>query len=177
MSDPNDPDAPRSVVPFGLERAIAAIAIGAIFVISLGNTLVRYITNQSFAFTEEYSIFLVVVMTFAGTATAFALHRNIAVTFIRDAMPKRVADGFDIVAALASLLMFGLIAYYGGKLAYEEWFYGRDLRRSRQSCLDLHGLDAAPFGGRDGAYRGALGVGPSSSPPFHPRATAVTAPC
>ena len=123
MSDPNDPEAPTPLVPFGIERAIAAIAIGAIFVISLGNTVVRYVTNQSFAFTEEYSIFLVVVMTFAGTATAFALHRNIAVTFIRDAMPRRLADVSDIVAALASLLMFGLIAFYGGRLAYEEWFY------------------------------------------------------
>ncbi len=123
MSDRNDSDAPTPIVPFGIERAIAAVAIGAIFVISLGNTVVRYVTNQSFAFTEEYSIFLVVVMTFAGTATAFALHRNIAVTFIRDAMPRRLADVFDIVAALASLLMFGLIAFYGGRLAYEEWYY------------------------------------------------------
>lgn len=123
MADRPDPDAPRSPVPIAFERAIAAIAMAAIFLISITNTVVRYVTNQSFAFTEEYSIFLVVVMTFAGTATAFALHRNIAVTFVRDLMPARIGDLFDVLAALASLLMFGLVAFYGGRLAYEEWLY------------------------------------------------------
>lgn len=113
----------RSFVPIGFERGIAAIAMGAIFLISITNTVVRYITNSSFAFTEEYSIFLVVVMTFAGTATAFALHRNIAVTFIRDMMPRLVGLIFDNLNMLASITMFGLVAYYGGMLAYEEWLY------------------------------------------------------
>ena len=36
--------------------------------ITLGNVLTRYLTDQSFAWTEEISVFLIVVMTLAGAA-------------------------------------------------------------------------------------------------------------
>lgn len=111
------------IAPVTFERAVAGLAIGAVFLISISNTVVRYVTNASFAFTEEFSIFLVVVMTFAGTAIAFARRRNIAMTFFRDLTPGPVAAALDGLAALASFLMFALLVWYGGSMAYEEFIY------------------------------------------------------
>jgi hypothetical protein len=39
-------------------------------VITFANVLVRYFTNASFAFTEEFSVFLLVVLTLAGASAA-----------------------------------------------------------------------------------------------------------
>ncbi|HEY5322403.1 MAG TPA: TRAP transporter small permease, partial [Caldimonas sp.] len=40
----------------------------ALTLITLGNVLTRYLSDQSFAWTEEISVFLIVVMTLAGAA-------------------------------------------------------------------------------------------------------------
>ena len=40
--------------------------MAALCLITLGNVVARYLTNYSFAFTEEYSIALMVVVTMLG---------------------------------------------------------------------------------------------------------------
>lgn len=57
-------DRPR--IGTGVEEGIAAIAMALVCVITFANVLVRYFTNVYFAFTEEFSVFLLVVMTLAG---------------------------------------------------------------------------------------------------------------
>lgn len=111
-------------VPVSIERSIAGGAMAVIFLISITNTVVRYVTSASFAFTEEFSVFLMVVMTFAGASLAFALGENIRMTFLRDRLPFAGRRLFDIVALVASLFMFGLVAWYGGWLSYDEWYWG-----------------------------------------------------
>jgi hypothetical protein len=68
-------DRPR--IGTGVEEGIAAIAMALVCVITFANVLVRYFTNASFAFTEEFSVFLLVVMTLAGASAAFARNRHI----------------------------------------------------------------------------------------------------
>ena len=71
---PEKKDAPEDQprVPIKIEEACAALAMALICVITFANVLVRYFTNVSFAFTEEFSIFLMVVLTLFGAAAAFA---------------------------------------------------------------------------------------------------------
>ena len=45
-----------------IERTLATLAILIIGAISLVNVVVRYITGGSFAFTEEFSVFLLVLI-------------------------------------------------------------------------------------------------------------------
>ncbi len=66
-------DRPR--IGTGVEEGIAAVAMALVCVITFGNVLVRYFTNASFAFTEEFSVFLLVVLTLAGASAAFARNR------------------------------------------------------------------------------------------------------
>ena len=51
-----------------LEEWLGVACMVALTLITLGNVLTRYLTDQSFAWTEEISVFLIVVMTLAGAA-------------------------------------------------------------------------------------------------------------
>ncbi len=52
------------------ERWLGALSLIVISLISLGNVVTRYLTGGSFSFTEEFSVFLLVVLTFAGAGVA-----------------------------------------------------------------------------------------------------------
>ncbi|MBN2752015.1 MAG: TRAP transporter small permease [Rhodospirillaceae bacterium] len=97
--------------------------MGLICLISLANVVVRYTTDVSFAFTEEYSVFLLVFMTLIGSAVAFAGDGHIRITFLRDLLPVRFQRTADAFALLMSALLFVMILYYGAIFAYEEWLY------------------------------------------------------
>jgi len=51
-----------------LEEWLGVACMAALTLITLGNVLVRYLSDRSFAWTEEISVFLIVVMTLAGAA-------------------------------------------------------------------------------------------------------------
>ena len=119
---PTRPD-PRSPVPVTVERTIAAAAMALICIISFANVVVRYATNVSFAFTEEFSVVLLVILTFVGASAAFASDGHIAIGFIRDRLPRPLARLCRLLAYLASLSMFALILWYGGWLAYDEYLF------------------------------------------------------
>jgi TRAP-type C4-dicarboxylate transport system permease small subunit len=108
-------------VPVTLERAAAAIAMAAICVITFANVVVRYLTDVSFAFTEEYSIFLMVVMTLCGSAVAVAADRHIRITFVVERLPAPLRAFAALLAWTASLVMFALLVWLGFRFAYDEW--------------------------------------------------------
>ena len=59
-----------------------------ICLITFANVLVRYFTDESFAFTEEFSVFLMVVLTFVGTSAAFAKNSHIRMSFVVEKLPQ-----------------------------------------------------------------------------------------
>ena len=107
-----------------VEEALAALAMALICLISMGNVLARYFTNFSFAFTEEWSVVLLVFMTFVGAAAAFATGEHIRITFFLDRMPRRLRWLAELVTLAATTALFALVAYYGGQVAYDEWYWG-----------------------------------------------------
>lgn len=121
---PPDTGTGHAIVPVRIEEVLAAAAMAAICLISFGNVVVRYATNASFAFTEEFSVFLLVFMTFAGASAAFAGNENIRITFLTDRLPPSLRWLCELVSLLASTLMFSLIVWYGGRVTYDEWFWG-----------------------------------------------------
>lgn len=113
--------APHVRVPIGIERALGALAMALICLISFGNVVVRYATNISFAFTEEFSVFLLVFMTFVGAALAFASGSHIRIGFLADRLPRPLSRLCEAIAVLASLVMFVLVIYYGAELALDHY--------------------------------------------------------
>ena len=133
MSDDNDPaEVPtppdsgtaHTIVPVKIEEALAAAAMAAICVISFGNVVARYATNISFAFTEEYSVFLLVFMTFVGASAAFAGNEHIRITFLTDRLPPALRWLCELLTLMATTLMFALIVWYGARVSYSEWYWG-----------------------------------------------------
>ena len=108
-------------VPAGIERFFAAMAMALLTLITFANVVVRYLTNFSFAFTEEYSVFLMVVMAFFGASAAFATNRHIRMTFFTERVSGHVARRIEYVLLAIAILMFALLVWYGGKYTYDVW--------------------------------------------------------
>ncbi|EKV28144.1 putative N-acetylneuraminate transporter [Caenispirillum salinarum AK4] len=120
-ADADPPPPPK--VPLKVEEALAALAMALICVISLANVVVRYATNASFAFTEEFSVFLLVVMTLLGAAVAFARHDHIKITFFLERMPKPLRLAAELLTLAITTLVFSMVLYYGALFAWDEFTY------------------------------------------------------
>jgi TRAP-type C4-dicarboxylate transport system permease small subunit len=105
---------PPPRIPAEIERFVAALAMALVTLITFANVVVRYLTNFSFAFTEEYSVFLMVVMAFFGASAAFATNRHIRMTFLTERMPRHIARRIEYVLLAIGILMFALLVWYGG---------------------------------------------------------------
>ncbi|OZI71586.1 TRAP transporter small permease [Bordetella genomosp. 12] len=123
MNQPLPPsgEAPHAARPFHIEEAIAALIMALLCLITFANVLTRYFTDVSFAFTEEFSVFLVVVMTFVGAATAFTRGHHLAITFLVDKLPARGRRWQRRFALLCALIMFGVLLWYGGLMCWDDY--------------------------------------------------------
>lgn len=106
---------------FRVERFLGAAAMAAICGITLGNVLVRYLTNISFAFTEEVSVFLLVFLTFIGSAKAFLDGNQMAVTYFIDKLDWPWRRRWLLFAFAMSALMIGLLAWFGTRMAWDDY--------------------------------------------------------
>ena len=118
----NPADQPRISIRF--EEAAAALAMALICLITFANVVVRYLTDASFAFTEEFSVFLLVVLTLVGAAAAFAHNRNIRVEFFAAMTPPSVQRWLEIGGLLLTALLFAMVAWYGARFVADDWKYG-----------------------------------------------------
>ena len=114
-------DRPRISVK--VEEAIAASAMALICVITFANVVVRYLTDASFAFTEEISVFLLVVLTLVGAAGAFARNRNIRVEFFAAMTSTTAQRWLEIAGLLLTIVLFVMVAWYGGRFVVDDWSY------------------------------------------------------
>src|SRR3546814_1736271 len=80
---------PGTRVTLACEELVAAIAMALLGLITFANVVVRYLTNYSLAFTEEYSIVLMVAVALLGTAIAAARDSHIRVTWFIAQLPRR----------------------------------------------------------------------------------------
>ncbi len=92
--------------------------------ITFANVVVRYLTNASFAFTEEISVFLLVVLTLVGAAAAFARNLNIRVDFFVLMLPRAAQVALEIVGLALAALLFTMVAWFGWRFFLDDWNYG-----------------------------------------------------
>ena len=91
-----------------LERGLLALVMALLCLITMANVVVRYFTNFSFAFTEEISVWLMVIMTLIGTATAFRSGSHISVTLLLQRVPAAARRGIQVFALVACCAMFAV---------------------------------------------------------------------
>ena len=93
-----------------IEEVIGVACMVVLVLLTLGNVLTRYLTDESFAWTEEISIFLIVVMTLAGAASIAARDRHIRIEFIYDGGSAQRRRLLRLVSAAATTLLFAVLA-------------------------------------------------------------------
>jgi TRAP-type C4-dicarboxylate transport system permease small subunit len=109
--------------PARVERALAALVMAALTLITGANVLMRYCTDVSFAMTEEVSVFLLLILTLVGAVSAFVEGRHVRITLVVEALPawgKAVCSGLDWGGNVA---MFALLAWYGVLAAWDDYSF------------------------------------------------------
>jgi len=130
MSDSNSPDLCETPaadeptrVPLRLEDWLTVISMALLALITFVNVLVRYFTDQSFAWTEEFSVFLLIVMTLVGASAAVARNRHIRIEFIADGGTPKRRHRLALLGALAMALLFFVIAGLSVLLVWDHYIY------------------------------------------------------
>ena len=106
-----------------IESFLGIIALALICIISFANVVVRYVTDISFAFTEEYSVFLMVVLAFAGASIASRRNEHIRISLVERHCSTKTKRIIYTLQWLGAMVVLALVAWYGGNLTWEEYIY------------------------------------------------------
>ncbi|AUZ20347.1 TRAP transporter permease DctQ [Achromobacter xylosoxidans] len=114
---------PAVKVPLAIEDWLAVILLAALAIITFLNVLVRYFTDQSFAWTEEISVFLLIVLTMAGGSVAFVRNHHIRIEILADNGSPRRQRIMALIANFCVLAFFVLLTVLSIKLVSDEFVY------------------------------------------------------
>lgn len=106
------------------EDWIAALGMGALCVITMANVVVRYLSDESFAWTEEFSVFLLVLTTMAGTAAAATRDNHIRIEFFLERGSPERRRRLAMFGVAVSVLFFLVLAGLTGRMAWDDFRYG-----------------------------------------------------
>jgi TRAP-type C4-dicarboxylate transport system permease small subunit len=106
-----------------IEEWLGVACMVVLTLITLGNVLTRYLTDESFAWTEEISVFLIVVMTLAGAASVAGRDGHIRIEFFYDGGSAARRRALRALTALATVLVFGALAILFGVTLADEVRY------------------------------------------------------
>jgi TRAP-type C4-dicarboxylate transport system permease small subunit len=121
---PADEGEPSVKVPLAFEDWLAVLTMGALCLITFINVVVRYLTNQSFAWTEEISVFLMIVLTLSGGCAAMARDRHIKIEYFQDSGSAERKRKMVRFGAFCSLVFFLLLAGLSVRLVWDDIRYG-----------------------------------------------------
>jgi len=130
-SAPSSPDSPTAAPQARAsddarrlpEDWVGAIVMALLAAITFANVIARYFTDESFAWTEEISIALMVVLTMVAASAAVRRDRHIRIeAFFESGSPQR-RRRLAIVSALATTLAFLLVFGLGLRLLQDDYVY------------------------------------------------------
>jgi len=105
------------------EDWIAALGMAGLCVITMANVLVRYLSDESFAWTEELSVFLLVLTTMAGTAAAALRDNHIRIEFFLVSGSMSRQRSLSLFGALVTTAFFLVLAVLTGRMAWDDFRY------------------------------------------------------
>lgn len=124
-NQPDQPEPPaRTRVPLAIEDWLTAIIMALLALITFANVLVRYFTSLSLAWTEEISIFLMILLTLVGTAAAVARNRHIRIGFFADGGSLRRRRNLILFSAALTILVFAAIAVLSARVTWDDIRFG-----------------------------------------------------
>lgn len=111
---------PRSL---RIEDWLTVIIMALLALITFGNVLVRYFTDASFAWTEEFSIFLMILLAMVAGSAAVARDQHIRIEFLtcRGSSARKMA--LALLGSTSVALLFMLIAVLSARMVWDDWRY------------------------------------------------------
>ena len=91
--------------------------------ITFANVLVRYFTDASFAWTEEISIFLMIVLALVAGSAAVARDQHIRIEFFTSSGSAARKKALARLGSACTALLFAIIAVLSTRLVWDEWRY------------------------------------------------------
>ncbi len=122
--EPTDDDEPTTSVPLKIEDWLTVIVMASLALITFANVLVRYFTNRSFAWTEEISIFLMIVLALVAGSAAVARNRHIRIEYFIGKGSRKRQRLLGRLAAAMVLVLFALIAVLSSRMVWDDIRYG-----------------------------------------------------
>ena len=124
-ADPASSPAPEKArVPLAIEDWLTVIIMALLALITFANVLVRYFTDASFAWTEEVSVFLMILLAMVASSAAVARNRHIRIEFFADSGPEKRQRALAVLGAALVALLFVLMAVLSVRLVWDDIQYG-----------------------------------------------------
>ena len=115
---------PPARVPLAIEDWLTVIIMALLALITFANVLVRYFTDASFAWTEEVSVFLMILLAMVASSAAVARNRHIRIEFFSDSGPEKRQHALAVLGAALVALLFALLAVLSTRLVWDDIQYG-----------------------------------------------------
>ena len=97
--------------------------MAALCVITMLNVVVRYLSDESIAWTEEFSVFLLILTTMAGTAAAALRDNHIRIEFFLERGSAAHRRRLALFGAAITALFFLALALLTGRMAWDDYRY------------------------------------------------------
>ncbi len=111
-------------VPLKIEDWLTVLVMGLLALITFANVIARYFTNQSFAWTEEFSVFLMIVLALVGSSAAVARDRHIRIEYFSGNGSMARRKTLALLGAVLVALLFTLIAVLSTRLVWDDYRFG-----------------------------------------------------
>ena len=121
LPDPAEHDE-ATVIPLKIEDWLTVIVMGLLALITFANVLVRYFTSQSFAWTEEFSIFLMIVWPWCRAARG--AQPQIRIEYFADNGPAARQRALARFGAIMVFALFALIAVLSTRMVFDDIKFG-----------------------------------------------------
>ncbi|WP_163527128.1 TRAP transporter small permease [Halobacillus ihumii] len=96
-----------------VEYTILALSLAIMAIITFANVLSRFIFNFSFAFTQEVTVNLFVILTFVGASIGIYKGAHLGFDLIYDKLNKMSRAMVSIAIGVLIVFFFGVLAYHG----------------------------------------------------------------
>ena len=118
-----NPASPPTAKALALEDWLVVLIMAALALITFANVLLRYFTDTSFAWTEEISIFLMIVLAMVGGSSAVARDQHIRIEFFSSNGSAQRRRRLARLGALMTALLFTVLAVLSVRLVWDDWRY------------------------------------------------------
>jgi TRAP-type C4-dicarboxylate transport system permease small subunit len=108
-------------VPLKIEDWLTVLVMGSLALITFANVIARYFTNQSFAWTEEFSVLLMIVLALVGSSAAVARDRHIRIEYFSDSGSMARRKSLSRLGAVLVALLFMLIGVLSIRLVWDDY--------------------------------------------------------